>query len=253
MLESHLMSRSPFLILALAPLCLNLLSPTRTTASALRAVAQRQAIAQTINATVISTGDGDTLRVDQGGQSITVRLSCIDSAEASQPGGQAAADRLRQLLPRGQSVQIIPTDTDRYGRTVGVVFANGRSINLQMVQEGHAVVYRDYLNNCPNSRNDLLAAEAEARSARRNFWAQSNAVMPWDWRRGVRSVPSSPAPAPARPTPAQTTSNFPPCVNSDCDCSDFRSQAEAQRVFNAFPGDPFRLDRDGDGRVCEGR
>lgn len=234
------MSRLSLLaFLVLGPLCLNLVASPRTTA-------------QTINATVVSTGDGDTLQVRQNGQSITLRLACVDSPEAQQPGGTAAADRLRQLLPRGQSIQIIQTDTDRYGRMVGVVFVNGRSVNLQLVQEGHAVVYRNYLNNCPNSRNDLLAAEAQARSARRNFWAQTNPVMPWDWRQGQRAVPSPP-PAPTRPTPAQPTASFPPCVNSDCDCSDFRSQAEAQRVFNQFPGDPFRLDRDGDGRVCEGR
>jgi micrococcal nuclease len=39
------------------------------------------AVAQTTNrtaATVVSTGDGDTLRVNQQGQTITVRLVCID-------------------------------------------------------------------------------------------------------------------------------------------------------------------------------
>ncbi|MBD1852997.1 thermonuclease family protein [Cyanobacteria bacterium FACHB-502] len=233
------MARSPLLaLLTLASCCLSLLAAPQT-------------IAQPLNATVISTGDGDTLRISQNGRNMTVRLSCIDSPEAQQPGGQAAANRLRQLLLQGQAVQLVQTDTDRYGRVVGVVFANGRMINLQLVEEGHAVVYPEYLSNCPNSRDALLAAETQARAARRNFWAQSSPTMPWDWRRGVRSAPAS-FPTPARPTSAQSTSNLPSCVNSDCDCSNFRSQAEAQRVFNLFPGDPFRLDRDGDGRVCEG-
>ncbi|MBD1847481.1 excalibur calcium-binding domain-containing protein [Cyanobacteria bacterium FACHB-63] len=34
-------------------------------------------------------------------------------------------------------------------------------------------------------------------------------------------------------------------------CSDFRTQAEAQRVLIAFPNDPFRLDGDKDGVACE--
>jgi hypothetical protein len=38
----------------------------------------------------------------------------------------------------------------------------------------------------------------------------------------------------------------------DYDCSDFASQAEAQRFFEqAGPGDPHRLDRDNDGIACE--
>ncbi len=204
-----------------------------------------QAASQTISATVISTGDGDTLRVNQNRQTVTVRLACIDAPERDQPGGQAASNRLRQLLPRNQAIRLIVVDTDQYGRKVAVAFANGRSVNLQMVQEGQAVVYQQYLSNCPGSRNQLLAAERQARSARRGFWAQSNPVMPWDWRQGDR--PSASAPA----TPSGSTANLPACVNSDCDCSDFRTQAEAQQVFNAYPGDPFKLDGDGDGRVCE--
>jgi endonuclease G len=46
-------------------------------------------------------------------------------------------------------------------------------------------------------------------------------------------------------------SDFPPCVERDCNCRDFRTQAEAQAVFNSFEGDPFDLDRDGNGQVCE--
>ncbi|WP_293087256.1 excalibur calcium-binding domain-containing protein [Moorena sp. SIO3H5] len=44
---------------------------------------------------------------------------------------------------------------------------------------------------------------------------------------------------------------FPDCVNSDCNCSDFSTQAEAQQVLDGFPGDPYRLDRDKDGIACE--
>ncbi|MEG4580524.1 excalibur calcium-binding domain-containing protein [Microcoleus sp. MON1_C5] len=47
------------------------------------------------------------------------------------------------------------------------------------------------------------------------------------------------------------SADFPSCVNSDCDCSDFASQAEAQRVLEAYPGDPFKLDRDRDSIACE--
>ncbi len=40
-----------------------------------------------------------------------------------------------------------------------------------------------------------------------------------------------------------------PAEGSDYDCSDFATQADAQRYL--LPGDPYRLDGDGDGVACE--
>lgn len=44
---------------------------------------------------------------------------------------------------------------------------------------------------------------------------------------------------------------LPPCVDNYCDCGDFISQPLAQEVLEAFPGDPYQLDGDGNGRACE--
>lgn len=145
------------------------------------------AIAQNLpTASVVSTGDGDTLRVNQGNRAVTVRLGCIDAPERNQPGGTEASQRLRQLLPRGQAVQIRQIDTDRYGRQVAELYLNGRSLNLLLVQEGVVVVYPQYLNGCAASRNQYLQSEQQARSARLGFWSQSSPVMPWEWRRQRR-------------------------------------------------------------------
>ncbi len=48
-----------------------------------------------------------------------------------------------------------------------------------------------------------------------------------------------------------STNKLNTCVNSDCNCKDFKTQKEAQLVFNAFSKDIFRLDRDKDGIACE--
>ena len=48
-----------------------------------------------------------------------------------------------------------------------------------------------------------------------------------------------------------STSDLPSCTSSDCDCSDFSTQEEAQKVLDAFPDDRHRLDRDGNGLACE--
>lgn len=135
-------------------------------------------------ATVVSVGDGDTLRMDYQGENITLRFACIDSPETSQtPWGPAATERLRQLTPRGSTIQFREADTDRYGRLVAEVYAGGQNINLQMVREGHAVVYTQFLRSCPDTQDLLLQAETQARQQRLNFWNQPNPVMPWDYRR----------------------------------------------------------------------
>ena len=46
-------------------------------------------------------------------------------------------------------------------------------------------------------------------------------------------------------------STLPPCVDDDCNCGDFASQAQAQAVLDAFGGDPYGLDGDGNGAACE--
>jgi endonuclease G, mitochondrial len=45
--------------------------------------------------------------------------------------------------------------------------------------------------------------------------------------------------------------NLPPCVDDDCNCGDFLSQTQAQAVLDAFRGDPYGLDGDGNRLACE--
>jgi micrococcal nuclease len=194
-------------------------------------------------------GDGDTIRVRAADKNQTVRLSCIDSPEMSQrPYGQASAHRLKKLLPVGRTVTLQVVDTDRYGRTVAKVFTGSTSVNLAIVQEGQAAVYRQYLSGCPDLRDRLLKAEASAQARRLGFWAQTNPVMPWDFRRGVRTSSTS---TPSRSTPILSSPSKRSHPTGDYDFKDFKNQAEAQRMLNAYPGDPFHLDRNGDGIACE--
>ncbi len=101
-------------------------------------------------ATVISVGDGDTLRVDEGGKKITIRLACIDAPEMAQsPYRQKAREALQALLPIGSTVSLKVQTKDRYGRTVAEVFTqNGSNAGLTLVQQGHAFTYRQYLKQC---------------------------------------------------------------------------------------------------------
>jgi hypothetical protein len=53
------------------------------------------------------------------------------------------------------------------------------------------------------------------------------------------------------PTPPSLVGACGSCALSDCNCSDFATQAQAQTCLNADPSDPFGLDGDSDGVACE--
>ena len=139
--------------------------------------------ANNLTATVVSVGDGDTIRVRTGNKTVTVRLACIDAPEMKQsPWGQQSSARLKQLLPVGQGITLRAIETDKYKRLVAEVFVENRSVNVSMVQEGQAVVYRQYLKGCLESKDSLLQGENIAKQQRLAFWSQANRVMPWDFR-----------------------------------------------------------------------
>ncbi len=143
---------------------------------------QQLLMALLLNATIVSVGDGDTIRVRQGGELITVRLACIDAPETTQaPHGQQARRVLQQRLPIGQEVRLKVKTTDRYGRTIAEVFS-GVNINLALVEDGQAFVYRQYLGGC--DADAYLEAEDRASRARLGVWQVPGGITrPWDFRR----------------------------------------------------------------------
>lgn len=142
---------------------------------------------QGTRATVLSIGDGDTIRERQGGRAITVRLACIDAPETAQsPYGQQARNDLQQRLPISREVSLDVKTTDRYGRTVAEVISD-ININLALVEDGQAFVYRQYLSGC-NAR-ECLNAEYRASRRRYGVWqGEGGITRPWDFRRQRRGV-----------------------------------------------------------------
>ena len=203
-------------------------------------------------ATVLSVGDGDTLRVADGPQRLTIRLACIDAPEMAQaPYGAASREYLQELAPVGSVVTIRPQTTDRYGRTVSEVFRNGRAVNLAMVQSGQAFAYRKYLAGCDGGA--YLAAEAQAKQSRRGVWAVSGGIeRPWDWRHGPRrSTSSRPGPPPASGPPGPVRVPVAPTAapaGNRYNCKEIGSFAKAQQLLRQ--GHTY-LDRNGDGVACE--
>jgi endonuclease YncB( thermonuclease family) len=183
-------------------------------------------------ATVVSVGDGDTLRVSNAGRPITIRLACIDAPETAQsPYGQQSRGYLQQRLPRGRQVSILPHTTDRYGRTVAEVISDIK-INLVMVEDGQAFAYRRYLSGC--NAKDYLDAEYRASRHRYGVWqVEGGITRPWDFRRGRRNavIPDGTTPDGRRYR-----------------CKEIGSSARAQELLHQGHTD---LDSNGDGEACE--
>jgi len=196
--------------------------------------------AQLINGQIISVGDGDTITIrSTSGQNITVRLACIDAPEMNQPGGKESAKRLSTILPKGTAIRVIPVDKDQYGRTVGVVFGS-KNINLQLLQEGQAWVYEQYIGNCRTSAPQLRQAQTAAKQNRIGLWSQATPCPPWDFRRG-QCVPGQQK----KCEPSYPSVCLPPSP-PDLNCGDI-----SERRFPVFGSDPHGFDEDNDGVGCE--
>jgi micrococcal nuclease len=105
---------------------------------------------------VVGVLDGDTVDVLVDRKPVRVRLAEIDAPEKA----QAFGTRSRQALAAAvfqQVVMVRTSGTDRYGRTIGTLLVDGRSINRLMVAQGMAWVYRKYLLD-----RSLLDVEATA-------------------------------------------------------------------------------------------
>lgn len=153
---------------------------------------------RTINGKVVKVSDGDTIQVqDSLGTKVKVRFYGIDAPETgksnkrtghvSKPGqayGDAAFQALKGKISRKQ-VRLDVMDTDQYGRTVSIVWLGNRNINKEMVAEGYAWAYRQYLDR-PHA-SEYIGAEEQARKAGLGLWMQSNPQPPWEFRKTLRT------------------------------------------------------------------
>lgn len=124
----------------------------------------------------ISVHDGDTLRVVQDGQQMTIRLQGIVAPEIGQPFGTKSRDRFTELA-RGKQVVIHPDKPDRFGRLIARVEVNGSDVGSQMVADGLAWHLKRF-----DPSPALAAAEQRARRASAGLWSDPQPVPPWEWR-----------------------------------------------------------------------
>ena len=127
---------------------------------------------------VVRVVDGDTVRVDVGGEEEPVRVIGLDAPETVHPSrdvecyGEEASEYARELLD-GSEVMLehdsSQGDRDRYSRLLRhVVLEDGRNFAEVMIGEGYAF---EYTFNLPyRYQDEFKAAELAAREDERGLW-----------------------------------------------------------------------------------
>ena len=142
-------------------------------------------LSQALSGKVVSVADGDTITIiDKSKTEHRIRLYGIDTPEKGQPFGNSAKKHTSRLVA-GKSVEVTPYDTDKYGRTVGVVSVNGTNVNQSLIESGIAWQYRKYCKEtfCPG----WLQLERKTKLSKYGLWAGTDPVPPWEWRKGARN------------------------------------------------------------------
>lgn len=95
--------------------------------------------------------------------------------------------RSRSLIDTGNGeLLLVPIETDRYGRTVAEVYVQDSSntaihLNMQMLRDGYAWLYAQYVDNCPSKEQFVLAKQL-AQEEKLGVWNGSS-IPPWEWRK----------------------------------------------------------------------
>ncbi len=131
---------------------------------------------------VVGVSDGDTITVldnlDKG--KFRIRLDKIDAPEKKQAFGNKAKQYLSTLI-YGKQVKIRFKKIDNYGRILGIVYLDGKEINLQMVQDGLAWHYRHYDNT-----ESYITAEQIARANKKGLWIEKDPINPYIFRKNQK-------------------------------------------------------------------
>lgn len=201
--------------------------------------------------------DGDTIALRDGRR---VRLVQIDAPEvgSGECFSRASARALRALLPAGASVRLESDgrldEVDRYGRLLRYVWRGAINANLELVRRGAAAPW--FYGGVRGKYADALMASASAaRRARSGFWGSCRGTILDPGKAVATRQGGAPSPVvpltPANPAPGRSCQpGYSPClpITGDLDCGEIPAASKPVRVTG---GDPYRLDRDGDGIGCE--
>jgi len=193
---------------------------------------------------VVKVIDGDTIKLDNGQ---VIRYIGIDTPETVDPRkpiqcfGQEAAKKNEELvLNKKVILEKDISETDRYGRLLRYVYVDGLFVNLELVKQGYAYA----TSFPPDVKHQADFSEAQS-------YARENNLGLWSACKEDTAV-NEKQPIIEEETPIQTGNCE--CSSNTYNCTDFKTHAEAQALFECCGGtknDIHRLDSDSDGLACE--
>jgi hypothetical protein len=122
------------------------------------------------------------------GKAEKIRFYGVDCPEKRQAFGQKAKQFTSDAV-FGKTVNVDPVTTDRYGRTVGLVYIDGKCLNEQLIKSGFAWLYKQYCDK-PMCK-DWQKLEQAARVSKVGLWSMPNPVAPWEFRHPGKKISSS--------------------------------------------------------------
>ena len=140
-----------------------------------------------INYKVIKVSDGDTISVKKlknnvlDGDLIKVRLYGVDAPEKDQDFGYESKKALMNYVSN-KTIEIDIKSKDRYGRSVGILYVDGRNINEELLRDGYVWYYEQYDKN--NERSRLL--QENAMKNKLGLFSKKGYIEPWKFRKAKK-------------------------------------------------------------------
>ena len=134
--------------------------------------------------------DGDTIAVNMGDTTESIRMIGIDTPETHKPNtpvqcyGPAAAAYTKNLIGTGKirlEADAKSQNRDRYNRLLRYVYlTDGRLVEKELIKNGYGFAYTQF----PFSKSDeFVAAETEAKHADRGLWGNCTVTVQTNGRK----------------------------------------------------------------------
>ncbi|RZI03923.1 thermonuclease [Staphylococcus condimenti] len=207
--------------------------------------------------------DGDTVRLMYDGKEAVFRLLLIDTPETKhptkgvQPYGKEASAYTKNMLENASKIEVEfdkGGKTDKYGRYLAYVYADGKMVNDALVRQGLAKVAYIYPPSI-TYLDQLKESQRLAQEEHLNIWSGETPA-------GTESQSSTPQATQAPQQPQSQSEGSVPSVSetnqntsgtaseSYPNCTALR-QAHPEGVPQGHPAYQAKMDRDKDGYACE--
>ncbi|MBX5320256.1 alpha/beta hydrolase [Staphylococcus caprae] len=132
--------------------------------------------------TLVKVVDGDTVKFNYKGKKTTFRLLLIDTPETKDPRksvekyGPEASEFTTNKLTSAKKIEVEfdkGPHTDKYGRSLAYVYADGEMLNNALVRNGLARVKYVFPPN-DKYESKLKASESLAKAEKLNIWSEDS-------------------------------------------------------------------------------